>query len=212
MAGTLVLPSDVISVLKDHGFDDYTDPQFLVILNAVQNDLCALEPWPLLEAPFTFPTVAASNVLTLPANFGAMLHLVNTTTGYALIPERWDVIEKNYPNYLAQQAAPQYYYFKGELAFMYPVPDGVYALQGGIQTLPTQLTAVSDAFTWPSRHLWVIVYGSLVKLFNLEDDLNMANFYQAAYDNQLTRAREDLWKRQYDRFDRIYDVTDDTWY
>src|SRR5882724_10759359 len=176
MAGTLVLPSDVISVLKDHGFDDYDDTRFLVVINEVQNDVCALEPWPLLEQAFTFNTVAASNVLTLPANFSALLHLVNTTVGYALIPERWDVIEKNYPNYLTQSATPQWYYFKGESCFLYPVPDSVYALQGGIQVIPTQLVAVSDAFIWPTRHLWVIVYGALVKLFEMEDDDNAANF------------------------------------
>lgn len=212
MAGTLVLPSDVISVLKDHGFDDYTDPQFLVILNEVQNDVCTLEPWPLLELPFTFNTVAGSNVLTLPTNFSAFLQLVNITTGYALVPERWDVIEKGYANYLTQQSAPQYYYFKGESAFMYPVPDSVYALQGGIQITPVQLVLTSDVFTWPTRHLWVIVFGALVKLFQMESDEQRAQFYQAAYDSRLTRAREDLWKRQYDRHDRIYDVMDDTWY
>lgn len=212
MATTLTTPADVISVLKDHGFDDYSDNQLLVIINEVQNDVCALEPWPFLEAVYTAATTAGFNNVGLPATTSAVLHMINTTTGDVIVPMRWDQIDKNYPNYLTQQGAPQFYYFQGEVAFWYPIPDTTYNMYGGVQLQPTQLTATSDAFTWPTRHLWVIVLGCLVHLYQMEDDANMSQYYQAAFDGRLTRAREDIWKLQYDRPDMIGDIMGDYWF
>lgn len=204
-----MLVSEIISEIRDHGFDDLTEARVLGFINDAYYEMATREPWPFLETIADINTVAGSNALTMPGDFNKALSLTNLTTGRAIRHERRENIWLAGDNPLAASGEPHTFWFRGNSIFMQDVPDRVYSLRLCYIRVPAALTATPDSTPdIPAQHHRILVLGALVKAYMLEDDPELAAQFQNAFDRKLAAMQRDLWERQYDRPDRIVDLFD----
>ena len=205
--------SAILSELDDHGFADTSSTRKVGCVNDTCWDICSREPWPFLEASTdTFSLVAGQREPVLPTNFRASLSLVVPSLARVLVPERADTIMKNYASMLAANGSPNYYYFVGEKMRLYPVPDANYTATLTYLQHQAELnvSSLETDFLLPPRHHRAIVLGALSKLYSMEDDPEIAAVFESQYEKRIQVIENDLWKKQYDRTDRIVDVWDDS--
>jgi len=197
-----------------YGFEDFDDSDKARLLNQSYLDIVTREPWPFMERLVTFTVPAGFSQLTnqsfvgSPTDLGSVLSFVDVTNDVALLPERADVIEKNYQvNDL--MGYPEQYYFVGDELFVYPVVPSNIDYRLYYLRVPSEITETTDTSTLliPSRHHSVIVYGALVKAYLVNDDPQAAAF-QNAFESRYQQMRNDVWQRQYDRTERVHVVTD----
>jgi hypothetical protein len=196
------------------GFDDFSDDQKLTLLNEAYFDVVTREPWPFLETvtSLTVPsgtdkiTNNAPTVTNSPTDVNAVLSFIDTSNNIVMMPERGDVVEKNY-RVTDSSETPYKYYFLGEELYIYPSVsmETVYRLY--YTRTPVAATNNSNQFYIPERHHSIIVYGALVKAFLVNDDPQAA-VYQNLFESRYQQMRNDLWIQQYDRPDRIHIVSE----
>ena len=208
------------------GFDDLSDSQKLNLLNEAYFDICTREPWPFLEKRVTLlvpngtthitnnegvtVTDAVGTVTYGVDDLDSVLTLIDQTNRVVMVPERLDVIEKNFQvNNLS--VFPERYYFVGEEMYLYPAArnDTTYELtyiaKPTVNNVTT--TASSEDYLIPERHHSVLLYGALVKAFLVNDD-PQAMVFQNMYEQRYQQMRNNLWLNQFDRTDRIHVLTD----
>lgn len=196
-----------------YGFDDFEDSQKLTLLNEAYFDIVTREPWPFLEAiePITVPngvTQITNNPVVSPqiTDLNSVLSFTDTTNDIVMVPERGDVVEKNY-RVVNDDSTPSVYYFVGENMFIYPATAGQTVYRLYYTRIPSAATTTSDTFLIPARHHSIIVYGALVKAFLVNDDPQAAAF-QNMFEQRYQQMRNDLWLNQYDRTERVHVLTD----
>ena len=125
-----------------------------------------------------------------------------------MMPERGDVIEKNY-RIVSDTSTPSKYYFIGDDLYVYPAVSGDTTYRLFFLRLPVEATTASDTGAWfiPNRHHSVVLYGALVKAFLVNDDPQAGSF-QNLFEQRYQQMRNDVWMNQYDRTERIHVVTD----
>ena len=205
-----------------YGFDDFEDAQKLTLLNESYFDLITREPWPFLETTtdLLLPSGEAqitnnsavlnpsTNVSMPLADVNTVLSFIDLTNRVVMVPERTDVIEKNYM-VIPTNIYPDKYYFIAEDMFVYPAAMGDTTYRLYYLRTPVAATATTDTGAWilPERHHSVVLYGALVKAFLVNDDPQAAMF-QNMYESRYQQMRADAWMQQYDRTDRIHVITD----
>ena len=76
-------------------------------------------------------------------------------------------------------------------------------------------TDVEATILIPKEHHEVLLLGTLVKLYDLEDDTDLSVRFQQLYENKYQDMRGAMWMQQYDRPDHIvavYENYDDDFY
>jgi len=204
-----------------YGFDDFEDSQKLTLLNEAYFDIVTREPWPFMESVVEFVVPSGTTKITNNAvltingvaaqsitDLNSVLSFTDTTHDVIMIPERTDVVEKNYKiNNL--NVYPERYYFVGEDLYLYPAPTANTTYRLYYIKVPSAAsdTTGSGAYLIPARHHSIIVYGALVKAFLVNDDPQAAAF-QNMFEQRYQQMRNDAWMQQYDRTDRIHVLTD----
>lgn len=208
---------DMYTEMELYGFDDFEDSQKLLLLNEAYFDIVTREPWPFMEKTIEMTVPSGTTQITnnsfanSPADMNAVLSFTDITHDVIMIPERGDVIEKNYKiNNL--NVYPERYYFVGEDLYLYPAPTGdttyrLYYVRTPIAATDTGQDSDSNTYLIPPRHHSIIVYGALVKAFLVNDDPQAAAF-QNMFEQRYQQMRNDAWMQQYDRTDRIHILTD----
>lgn len=208
---------DMYTEMELYGFDDFEDSQKLLLLNEAYFDIVTREPWPFMEKTIelTVPSgttkITNNSFVNSPTDLNAVLSFTDITHDVIMIPERGDVIEKNYKiNNL--NVYPERYYFVGEDLYLYPAPTGdttyrLYYVRTPIAATDTGQDTDSNTYLIPPRHHSIIVYGALVKAFLVNDDPQAAAF-QNMFEQRYQQMRNDAWMQQYDRTDRIHILTD----
>lgn len=196
------------------GFDDLDDSQKLLLLNEAYFDIVTREAWPFLETVAQFNAPSGTTKITnnsfsgSPTDVNSVLSFTDMSHNVIMIPERTDVIEKNYKiNNL--NVYPERYYFIGEDVYLYPAVSGATTYRMFYIKAPSKLTgstAEGDILI-PARHHSIIVYGALVKAFLVNDDPQAAMF-QNMFESRYQQMRNDAWMQQYDRTDRVHILTD----
>lgn len=203
---------DILDALSDYGFADTTTTRKLEKINATVWDITAREPWPFMETTidlnFDGTNAAPSN---WPTDFQADLDIIRLDTGRKLQPVRLQEADTALNLQLAQPGnAPIYYYFIGGQLYVAPIPPagtGVLRMRY-IRKHPALVQADPEtAFLIPREHHEVILFGTLVKLYDLEDDTDLSVRFQQLYEKKYSDMRGAIWMRQYDRPDHIV-ITD----
>jgi hypothetical protein len=198
--------ADILSVLNDHGFSDTSTSTKLDFLNDTASEFCALEPWPFLEASITLTFSGSSNVAANnPADFRSSVKIVDPTSGRKVRPERLDTLESSAATLLTENGEPLVYYFEaGQLRFA-PIPPATFTARMRYLRLHPDITADTAAagYLIPQRHWQVLVYGTLAKLYDLDDDPEMSDRMERHFDKKVAKIRAELWKQQYDEPDYV---------
>ena len=214
------------------GVEDFEDSQKLLLLNEAYFDIVTREPWPFLEKMVQFIVPSGTTQITSGSAFkvrnsnntldnslsnpvlipytqydvNSVLSFVDTSNDIVMMPERGDVIEKNY-RLASDTSTPSKYYFVGDDMFIYPGAAGQTTYRLYYTRIPSAATTTSDTFLIPARHHSIIVYGALVKAFLVNDDPQAAAF-QNMFEQRYQQMRNDLWLNQYDRTERVHVLTD----
>lgn len=206
-----MLVSEMLAEMRDHGFDDLTDTRLLGFINDTYYDVVSREPWPFLEKQVVPTVSSADGSVTSPTDIDKVLKLVDTTLGVRLEPKRGDEFLQMYADLLTTTGNPLLYYFVGSQLYVYPIPTSA-TLKLQYLAIPAALTSTPDSTPiLPTRHHRVLVLGSLVKCYMLEDDAENAAVFTNMYEQRIQQMRADLWMRQYDRPDSIQDVDGNDW-
>lgn len=200
-----MLASEMVTEVRDHGFDDLTESRILSFLNDAYFDICSREPWPFLETTATL-TINASGLVTSPTNVTSVLNVYDSTDGFSLQPQRLDDISDLYGQDLTEAAAQaRHYYFIGTSMYVYPVPSNTIKMNYIME--PEALTTSPDTSPiLPTHAHRLLVTGALAKAAVMEDDPDLAAVYVNMFETRLSQARSAMWMRQYDRPDSIQDV------
>ena len=204
---------EMYAELSLYGFDDLEDSQKLMLLNEAYFDIVTREPWPFLEVVTPITVSSGTEQITNSATVSPMITDLNSVLSFidvnnhvVMIPERNDVIEKNY-RVNNTNTYPDRYYFIGDEVFVYPAVRGDTAYRLMYTRIPEAALTTSTTFLIPARHHSIIVYGALVKAFLVNDDPQAAVF-QNMFEQRYQQMRADVWMNQYDRTERIHVLTD----
>jgi hypothetical protein len=206
----------MLDALSDYGFTDTTTVRKLEKINAASWDLASREAWPFLEATvdlnFDGTNPYPSN---LPSDFQSVLDIMRTDTGQKLQPLRLQEADSTMALQLTQAGEAVYYYFIGSQLRVSQVPAAATGLlrMRYIRKQPVLLqTDVEAAILLPKEHHEVLLLGTLVKLYDLEDDTDLSVRFQSLYEDALQKMRTSIWMRQYDRPDHILITDRDDFY
>lgn len=196
-----------------YGFEDFDDAQKLTLLNEAYFDVVTREPWPFLEKTVSITVPSGTTKITNNASVSPQITDLNSVLSFnddtnkiVMIPERADVVEKNYM-WAGSTNTPYLYYFVGEDMYIYPGASGQTVYRLYYTRIPTAATTTSDTFLIPARHHSIIVYGALVKAFLVNDD-PQASVFQNLFEARYQQMRNDLWVQQYDRTERVHILSD----
>lgn len=202
---------DFIDEFNDHGFTDTSVTRKVALLNDTLWDICSREPWPFLEKSVVLTFDGTSPTPTnLPSDFRSLLSLVNVSTGVPLDPERYDVMERQHGADRLTGGTPNTYYFLNDTLNIYFIPDVATTLRLTYLANHPVLSqsSVEADILLPKEFHRAISLGTLYKLYDMDDDFDLAASFQAQYEDRLMKMRNQLWERNYDRPDRVYGIDD----
>lgn len=204
-----MLVSEMLSEVRDHGFDDLTDTRILGFLNDTYWDICSREAWPFLEASAALVT-NSSGLVTSPTDIGKVISITSNVSGKPnLQPQDLGEFSKRNNYELALTGDPYVYYFVNDDLYVHPIPAASDHTIRYIR-VPAALTVSPDSSPIiPVQHHRLVVLGALVNCYTLEDDPEQAGVFTNRYEQRLMQARNDLWRRQFDRTDVIVDMESD---
>lgn len=205
-------PQDILDELNDHGFTDTSTTRKLAVINDTIFDIVSRQPWPFLEAVLDLTFDGSSATPTnWPTDFRALLTLVNSSTGDKLEWLRLDDIYRRQGNQITLVDVPTNFYFVGKTLKVWPVPPSGTTLH--MPYLRKQVAVgASDpesAILIPAEHHRAISLGALYKLYDMEDDFDISQRFQAEYEARLQTMVGELFESQYDRPERVYDIDTD---
>lgn len=207
--------AEMVTDLGDHGFTDTGTETKVRVLQDTIWEIEALRPWPFLETSTTLDFDGSSAVATnLPTDIRAVLKVVSTASGIDLDPTTVPDLEEFAGASLTTVGAPLAYYFEGEELRLWPVPPaGTGSIRLRYLRTSAEITSgsVEADILIPKRHHRAIVLGALIRLYDMEDDPELADRFQGHYEARIERMVEDLFRKQYDRPDFIRVQDPDSW-
>lgn len=198
--------------MQEHGFSDTSTARLNALLNDAYYEVCSRYPWPFLEAEDASVTLAAASgdPGSLPTDLRAVVSLVNNSDGgWALVPERWEYLQKVYAGALTLPAPPVYYYFVADTLHTFPLSDKAYTFQMRYIRFPVALVNDTDVPYIPERHRRVIVLGALRAAYRMEDDAELGQVFENQFEARIQQMVEDLTRHDYDRPERFFITTND---
>jgi len=197
----------MIQELNDHGFTDTGTPRKVSMLNDALYSAASRESWPFLERVVDLTFDGSSGIPTnLPNTFLRTVTAVNTDSKRKVEWERTDVLEGQGLDW-TQTGEAQYFYQYGPngLAF-WPLPPADQTVRLRYIKRPAPLTdsTVEADIEWPIQHHRAIVLGALYRLYDLEDDPELAVRFQQHYEQRIIEMIGDVFTRQTDRPERIH--------
>jgi len=204
----------MITDLGDHGFTDTGAPTKVRVLQDTIWEIEGMRPWPFLETSIDLTFDGTSGLATnWPVQFRAGLKLTNTETGGQLQPIRLDEVDEATGTGIATVGTPRAYYPEAEQLKLWPIPpSGTVVRMRYIRWSPAISSGSAEsAILLPVRHHRVIVLGALIRLYDMEDDPELASRFQGHYEARLEAIVQDLFRKQFDRPEVIHVEDQDSW-
>lgn len=205
--------SEMLTDLGDHGFTDTSTTTKVRMLQDTIWEMEGLRPWPFLETNVTLAFSGSSGLATnFPAEFKTALKLKDVQRNAALDPvSEADLEDAGYD--LSLVGTPRVYYPVGDKLHLWPIPPASTTVRMRYLRSSTAITSgtVSASILIPTRHHRTIVLGALVRLYDMEDDPELAARFQLHYEQRLDRMVDDLFRKQLDRPDFVRVNDPDAW-
>ena len=205
--------NDFYVAAQDYGFTDLSNATLLRALQGTVDAVERLRPWPFLEASATL-TFAGSTELpaTAPPRIRAVLRASIIGTGARLRPVRVDDFEDWAKGDYAKDGTPRIYVMRAGVLEFWPRPAATDTVKlRYIQFSPRMADATLEAaILVPARHHEVLLFGMLRRLYDQQDDPELALTMAQQYQQLVAEMVEDLTKQQYDEpeFIHVTDVED----
>ena len=205
---------DILDELGDHGFTDTGTPRKLFFINDTIWDICSRRPWPFLESTVDLTFDGTNPYPTnFPSDWRTTVDIIDPVKNTVMMPMRIETLDKTYGSTLltAGNGPARSYYFLGDQLRFYPVPSATdTARMRYIRRHPQMVqTNIETDILIPREHHRANVMGTLWKLYDMEDDPELASRFEQHYENRLNTMAADILVHQYDRPDIIVDVMGD---
>jgi hypothetical protein len=203
------------STVQDYGFTDSSNATMLRALQGSVDSIERLRPWPFLEARATLAYTGGLPTPTVaPPRIRAVLSVRHLGTGKMLEPIRLDDFEGRIGTDDNDAGDPRVYYMEAGVFKVWPLPvNGTQLTIRYIQfSTPLTVTGVETDFLIPARHHEVILFGMLRRMYDQQDDPELAATMAQQYDRLSQEMVEDLTKQQYDQPEFIHFTNPDDWY
>jgi hypothetical protein len=141
-----------------------------------------------LQGTAALNTVAGQKAYTLPTDDARLLSVREPSLARPLEAVSIDDIDEQ----AAAQGSPQVYALYGGQVVLYPTPDRVYALEQRYERDATTLVADGDLLPLPDPYGDLPVTWTRARLFEAEDDAEMATYWQSRFDRELAELRSDV--------------------
>ena len=208
--------NDLIQDLNDHGFTDTGTPRKVALINDTIADIAARKPWPFLVKSLDLTFDGSSAVPTnFPDDFRAALSLINPDGGRIIVPERLHTVEKVWGTEVTESGEAFLYYFVGTQLNVVRIPSASTTLRLRYFHVPAEVTDSSDEadIIIPRQHHRAITLGVLQKLYDMEDDPELAVRFEQHYEARIQRMEHELMMQQYDRPQVVHVIDeDDDWF
>jgi hypothetical protein len=205
--------SEMLTDLGDHGFTDTSTATKVRMLQDTIWEIEGLRPWPFLESEATLTFSGSSGLASnFPAAFKTALKLKDVQRNVALDPvSESDLEDAGYD--LSTVGVPKVYYPVGDKLYVWPIPPSSTTVRMRYLRSSTAISSssVSADILIPARHHRLIVLGALVRLYDMEDDPELAARFQGHYETRLERMVDDLFRKQLDRPDHVRVHDPDAW-
>ena len=198
--------AEMMDELDDSGFTDTESDRKVAMLNDALYDAAGREKWPFLQTTATLTFDGSSDQPTdLPANFETAMGLVDLSNGQKIDWQRSDVFDGGMRD-LAAVGPPQVYYQVGDELHVWPIPPAGSSLRLRYYRVPTPLTeaTLSADVDWPVYGHRILVLGALQRLYDMEDDPELAVRAEGKFEERIMRFAQQVFNRQTDKPDRIY--------
>lgn len=140
------------------------------------------------EASDEFSTEANVSSYTLPTDFSREIDFYNTETHELLIP----VGVRDYDSFPTSTGRPYTYTVVGNKLVLYPTPDGVYPLAFRYWKLPSDMVNDTDTPEIPVQYHELLIAYAMKKAFQREDDLQMAQMWEAQWEKGILKMRGEV--------------------
>lgn len=202
----------LLAILDDYGFEDIADARKANLLDLALREIALGEPWTWLETEFLLDTDGTAVPSDYPADVQAIKTLQWLSPRGRLSHIRLDHFRRTLSDPAATDAYPTRFYFVGEEMRIWPVPAaGTDVLLLDYIKHPGTITATTTEanIDLPIRYHDLLWLGALVKLYPMDDDLEMAAWARTEYDGLLGRLRNPMWLREFSDPDPIWIVDSD---
>lgn len=202
---------DIYDACDDYGFEDTSTTRKMEKLMAALHDINSRARWPFLEASDSLTLSSGDDTPTMPSNFGKVAGLFIPSEGINLVPRRRSYITSRFSSSLTDTGTPYYYYFIGTTLHVFRIPDADYTATLDYTKMQPTLTdaSVEADILLPARHHEVLVYGTLTRLYAMEDDPELGTYFKNEYEQKIAQMVGDLVITQIDRPNVMEDVWDD---
>jgi hypothetical protein len=207
-----VTPQELLTEIDAHGFTDTDTTEKLSAINASIRYIANRKAWPWMQKVWTL-TFDGTNPYPSSSvtDLRAALKLIDTNSGRRIRYKSIDELEEQYGSTLTQSGDPFFYYFEGTQLRLWQVPGATQTLRlRGIRFHPT--VAQNDpesAILVPAENHELILFRSLMRLNDLEDDNDLAARWGGLFDKGFEEMAEGLSVQQLDQPEHILVVDDD---
>lgn len=160
-----------------------------------------------LQGTAALNTVAGQAGYTLPADDARVLSLREPALARPLEPVSIDAIDEQQSS-SSSRGSPQLYALFGGQIVLYPIPDAVYALEQRYERDSTVLVADGDTLPLPDAYGDLPVTWTRARLFEAEDDAEMATYWQGRFDREFVELRSDVGRENRGRRRRLPSMWD----
>lgn len=164
------------------------------------SDIARRIDMPGLRATFNATTVAGTATLTLPSDDVRIYSAFNPVFRDQLD----EVAQEAVDTAVAASGRPYLYAVSGSTVTLYPTPDDAYSLQFRYAKDVTGIVEATDLSTFvPDTYLNMLVAFARHRLFRLEDDVAMSQFWRAEYERDLGRMEIDVQRGDRNRVRQV---------
>lgn len=207
--------AEFLSALGDYGFLDTESTRKVEKLQSTIWDIERRKPWPQLETPlllnYAGSSATASNA---PTDFRAALRARDMVTGRRLTAMRLDDMDDYMGTNTTEAGDPLFYYFEGGQLKVWPLPPASTArvnLRYIKRSAKITDTSTESAYWIPPDHHETILFGTLMRLYDMEDDVELGQRMQVLYEKGIEDMVTALFTQQYDLTDYVHVFDPDDW-
>ena len=202
----------LISELNAYGFTDIDSTVKVSAIQASLRNVLYRKPWPFLEKVMTLTfdgTLAAPS--NSPADLRAVMKIIDYTAGNPrrIHFKRTDDAEEELV--LTNLGTPYVYYFEGSALKVYEIPSATQTLRlRYLRSAPVITdTSTEAALLLPRDYHEALVYRSVVRLADMDDDNDVAGRFDGLYENVMGQMTEALMSLQHDEPEFIHVIDPD---
>lgn len=140
------------------------------------------------EVDYAISTVASTATYAIPSDLLRVRSVRDTTT-----PRQLSVVDvTDMDSYVASSGRPRIYAIDASNLRFYPTPDAVYSMSLRYWKNPATLVNDTDIPGIPADYHDLLATWAKARLYEYEDDVSMAQYFQAKFTTDLNAAAADL--------------------